>query len=112
MHKRGVRLALVPANLVRKRPLRNNAERDFVELATQNGWSVTKRGWPDFICFGPDREVIAVEVKPSGKNLTRYQVAAMEALSAAGIRCYVSDGVKLVPYSWAAHGSKRSLEAM
>ena len=88
----------------RRRVYRNVAEQAFVEFAARNGWEVTKRGWPDFLCFGPRGETIAVEVKPrmtggtQPRPLKREQRTAMDVLSRAGIPCFVSDGERLVPY--------------
>jgi hypothetical protein len=97
-----------------RKPYPNNTEEKFACLAESNGWRVTKRGWPDFLCFGPDGEIIAVEVKPriSGRKhgilklLSREQVAVMDMLKAAGVRCFVSDGDKLEPYDRDLHGPK------
>lgn len=90
---------------------RNTPERLFDELATGAGWRVTKRGWPDFLCFSKTGEMIAVEVKPrlsdgSRTKLLRVdQAACMDQLTAAGIRCFVSDGVTLEKYSKEKHAS-------
>jgi len=65
----------------RMRPLRptnfsgtykNPAERKFSEVARNQGWKITKRGWPDFICFR-DGEVMFVEVKKN--NAQRFKTA-------------------------------------
>lgn len=75
-------------SIPRKRPLRNDAERKFEELAQLKGWQTSKRGWPDFACF-KDGEFIAVEVKPRGTdNLSKYQYAVMAALAEYGVPCY------------------------
>ena len=59
------------------------------KLLQDNGWTPTKRGWPDFFCVKGD-QVCAVEVKPS-KNCTlkQNQLVIMGALSAKGIRCFL-----------------------
>lgn len=73
---------------MRKRPLRNAAERKFEEMAQSQGWQVSKRGWPDFTCF-KDGQFIAVEVKPqSTHNLSKYQYTVMAALVKYGVPCY------------------------
>jgi hypothetical protein len=89
----------------------NLPERNFEELAERNGWRPSKRGWPDFICFGPDGEVIAVEVKPRMKRwpdrmrtLKVEQVIVMTFLQAHGIRCFVSDGERLEKFDAERHG--------
>jgi hypothetical protein len=97
------------------RQLKNNPERLFEALAQKNGWRTTKRGWPDFLCFHIESgEVIAVEVKPRingpdsrTKLLKRDQAACMDLFVKCGIRCFVSDGVTLEPYSRDKHASER-----
>lgn len=92
------------------RILKNNNEAKFQALANSNGWSASKRGWPDFICFNQTTgEVIAVEVKPRTKTgarlrrLKRQQADCLDALKSAGIRCFVSDGDTLEPYDRNRH---------
>ena len=92
-----------------RRPRANGPEAAFEQLALRRGWRPTKRGWPDFLCFGPKGEVIAVEVKPQRekhadgesafRSLRADQVACMTQLTTAGIKCYVSDGVTLEPFN-------------
>ena len=57
---------LPDAKIVRFRPSErdylNTAEKRFAQAAREHGWAVSKRGWPDFLCF-KDGELIAVEVK-------------------------------------------------
>lgn len=91
-----------------RRVLSNKAEAAFESRARQNGWSVTKRGWPDFICELPDGKVIVVEVKPTGPTgrpgrVKAIQAKVMEWLAEQGVRCFVSDGKVLVPYSRSEH---------
>lgn len=85
----------------------NETEGDFADLARRNGWEVTKRGWPDFLCF-KDGELIAVEVKPRTvkgklKLPSRYQVLTMQILEAHGIKCYLSDGKTLERFNAETH---------
>ena len=94
----------------RKKPLRNGPERAFEELARAQSWNVSKRGWPDFICFDSDGRLFVVEVKPrlrsrvgKFKMLKREQMRALDALKALGIPCYVSDGHVLDPYDKDRH---------
>jgi hypothetical protein len=94
----------------------NEPEHKLARLAERNGWTPTKRGWPDFLCFGPDGEVIAVEVKPRDaagqlKRLKVDQANAMDWLQAHGIRCYVSDGDTLEKYNRAKHRDRATLRA-
>ena len=87
---------------------KNELERNFEALATSKGWRVTKKGWPDFLCVGPKGEVIVVEVKPRNKKgqlrmLRRFQERVMDLFVLHGIRCYVSDGVRLEAYNKQIH---------
>ena len=75
----------------------NKYEQAFAEKARDLGWDITKRGWPDFICYSGD-EGIAVEVKPPGQQLRREQWLCMRLLSRFGIKCFVSDGEVLIPF--------------
>ena len=93
----------------------NAPEEAFAVKAESAGWSVSKRGWPDFFCV-KGHEVICVEVKPrtkSGrlKKLKRDQVAVLDFLKSIGVRCFVSDGATLEPYDREKHGSNKSLAA-
>lgn len=70
-------------------------EARFAEWATSQGWDVTKRGWPDFICRR-DGALMAVEVKGGKDNLSPEQVDALDDLSALGLPTYVYfDGLGL-----------------
>lgn len=67
----------------------NKAEAEFFQVATEHGWEVSKRGWPDFFCVR-DGKVMVVEVKPTADHqLKESQRGVMEALAGAGIECYV-----------------------
>jgi hypothetical protein len=68
-------------------PRMNDAEAAFAAWAESNGWTVSKRGWPDFICVrGP--EIMAVEVKWSD-NLSPEQERACAMLATHGIPTFV-----------------------
>ena len=70
------------------RELKNAAESQFEQKMIADGWEVTKRGWPDFICFR-DGEIMCVEVKPARLHpLKTEQLRMLQLLSAAGIRCF------------------------
>ena len=56
----------------------NKTEEKFAVRAVAKGWSVTKRGWPDYLCWRGD-EVMCVEVKPEGQDLSTYQVGDAKA---------------------------------
>ncbi len=87
----------------------NGPERNFEALARRNFWRPTKEGWPDFLCFDEcSDEIIAVEVKPRSRfghlqHLKLPQAQCMDFLKAHGIRCFVSDGHTLEPYSRDKH---------
>jgi len=96
MRSQDTRRQMVP----RLREGRNVAEDAFRDLAQAAGWHPTKQGWPDFICTGPDGEMIAVEVKPRTLRgrmvyLKADQARCLKWLSAHGIRCFLSDGYEL-----------------
>ena len=70
-----------------RRP-RNQAEATLFDLMTSHGWTPSKRGWPDFICY-KDNRVLVIEVKPHrGRRLKREQLRIMQHLAAHGIDCY------------------------
>lgn len=59
---------------------------DFLE---ENGWTVTKRGWPDLFCFNENGEICCVEVKPHcTSQLKTNQVKIMQELSKYGVPCF------------------------
>lgn len=66
----------------------NPAERAFRELAESEGWDVTKRGWPDFICRR-NGELMAVEVKDGSDGLSHQQYETISDLRRAGIPTFV-----------------------
>ncbi len=77
---------LVPINF--KRVYVNEAEQNFAEWARSQGWEVTKRGWPDFICYRGD-SLMLVEVKPRLTNrLKSGQHRLMNSLKKYGVKCY------------------------
>lgn len=58
------------------------------DLATERGWDVAKRGWPDFFLQRRD-EIIAVEVKGhKDEPLKVDQERIFEFLTNHGVRCY------------------------
>ena len=66
----------------------NETEGQFFDWAIEEGYKVTKRGWPDFFCWKDDK-VILVEVKPyKDKYLKREQYQIMRFLTHHGIECY------------------------
>ena len=74
---------------------KNAAEHEFYLQAKAAGWGVTKRGYPDFICW-KNGELIFVEVKPKKNHRLKVsQSRVMAALSAKGIKCY-----KWYPGAW------------
>ena len=85
------RKALDPINW--DTPFCNRAERGFTEQARKAGWKVTKRGWPDFICYREvegETRVVFVEVKPTRKYRTRAaQERLFSFLGAIGIEVVI-----------------------
>jgi hypothetical protein len=66
----------------------NEAERQFKLWAEGNGWEITKRGWPDFICF-QDGRAMFVEVKRNKRiSLKKSQRTIISILSEAGCDCF------------------------
>lgn len=93
-------------------PIANAREQAFRELVESKGWKPSKRGWPDFLCFGPDGKVIVVEIKPRRRNgelqpLRRDQIVVMAWLQSLGVPCYLSDGKSLEPFNAAKEGERR-----
>lgn len=76
----------------------NKCENKFAKLAHDLGWEATKRGWPDFLCYGSDGQAIAVEVKPYGTGLSRAQQRCMITLASYGMKCFLYDGHVLKPF--------------
>jgi hypothetical protein len=81
----------------------------FRQRAVARGWAVFGTGWPDFACFSPQSEMIAVEVKRRFANgayeqLQPHQAQVMMALSQSGVKCYLSNGAHLEPFNAEKHG--------
>ena len=67
---------------------KNVAEEQFAAFMRREGWGITKKGWPDFVCW-KNGEVIVVEVKPKkDEDLSRPQYMVMKALAKQGFKCY------------------------
>jgi hypothetical protein len=86
--------------LKESRDLKNAAEGAFQRLARANGWKVTKRGWPDCLCWKDDGSLFAVEIKPTGRYPLRpEQEFVLQLLADYGIRSYrwsPKDGFKQI----------------
>lgn len=75
-------------NGVTFRKPKNEAEAACFDALSKEGWTLTKRGWPDFFCIR-DGEICCVEVKPhKWHGLKRNQKTVMERLAAFGIKCF------------------------
>ena len=71
------------------RVLKNKSEREFQIWAEEKGWTVSKRGWPDFFCKNERGEVVLVEVKSAQRyRLRKDQWGVMEELVKFGVPCY------------------------
>lgn len=78
----------VKNNVAYRKP-KNKAEAECFDYLSEQGWTPTKRGWPDFFCINENGDVIVVEVKPTDRHgLKLNQNTVMKALAAAGIPCY------------------------
>lgn len=67
---------------------RNLAENQFVQAARAQGWIVSKRGYPDFICRRGDNVMLVEVKKTKGQRLKRSQDFIMNYLAAHGVKCY------------------------
>jgi hypothetical protein len=65
----------------------NIAEAEFALWAEARGWSVTKRGWPDFICRRGG-ELMCVEVKANPDVLSEPQRQTARDLTVRGVPVY------------------------
>lgn len=82
------RFTKIERGLSVRRP-RNTAEAALYDKMTAEGWTLIKRGWPDFFCVSDAGEVCAVEVKPyAGIKLKREQIRVAQALRAVGVKVY------------------------
>lgn len=81
-NERRVRLPLAPT----MHPV--VAEQQFADWAQSQGWTVSKRGWPDFICRRGD-ELMAVEVKAGHDGLRPEQIDAIRDLKRAGFPTFL-----------------------
>jgi hypothetical protein len=74
--------------MVERTPFTNPHEDAFAQWAIEQGWTVTKKGWPDFMCRRGD-EIMAVEVK-GGKDFVRpEQFDTIRDLRAVGFPTFV-----------------------
>ena len=66
----------------------NPAERMCYDLLIEQGWNVTKKGWPDFFCWTPNKFMV-VEVKPRDRmDLRPRQGLILRRLAKYGVPCY------------------------
>jgi len=67
----------------------NDAEAAFYRWAKNEGWVVSKRGWPDFNCYR-GKDFMVVEVKRRrGDNPLKHQAQVMTALQELGVPCHL-----------------------
>jgi len=62
-------------------------EQRFAVLASEAGWTISKRGWPDFFMW-KDGKLACVEVKGDLEPLRANQKAVLEGLAAYGVPCF------------------------
>lgn len=79
----------------RKEEIRNLPEKDrpmspvdraFRKYAENNGYEVTKCGYPDFICYDGEK-IVLVEVKSEHDKVKDSQIRFMKAISKYGVTC-------------------------
>jgi Holliday junction resolvase len=64
------------------------------------GWTVCRRGWPDFLAVR-DGRVIAVEVKPnSDRSFKQEQLFVLQWLALAGLEIYTWTPDDASPVRW------------
>jgi hypothetical protein len=67
----------------------NGPENAFARDAEAAGWTVSKRGWPDFACWHKDGRFCLVEVKPrTSSPLRARQHQVLLELARYGVPCY------------------------
>jgi hypothetical protein len=62
-------------------------ERRFAKSAREAGWTISKRGWPDFIMW-KDGKIACVEVKKDLDRLKHNQRLVLKALASYGVPCF------------------------
>ena len=85
------KVAPLPVNLgYRSRATYQNvAEEKFRAAAQHNGWELSKRVWPDFLCV-KNGEIIVVEVKPTRDGQPKLeQLIVLEWFAAHGIKAFM-----------------------
>ena len=68
----------------------NESESVFEVIAKSKGYTILRRGWPDFALRRADGSLFCVEVKSYADSLSTEQIRMIEFLASAGIPCYVS----------------------
>lgn len=68
----------------------NESESVFEVIAKSKGYTILRRGWPDFALMRGDGSLFCVEVKRGSASLSREQEDMIDFLALAGIPCYVS----------------------
>ena len=75
-------------NGVLSRKPRNPTEAECFEYMESQGWTCTKRGYPDFVCYKGE-DLCFVEVKPTENYVLKSeQEKLMNALTERGLKCY------------------------
>lgn len=82
---------------------KNRSERAVWDTLQSDGWTVLRRGWPDFFCFRDSPEgnsVMVVEVKPyEWYQLKKEQRMIMRWMQSLGVKTFRGDGYgRLTPF--------------
>lgn len=66
----------------------NPAEAQLYDYISGKGWTVVRKGYPDFFCV-KDNKIMCVEVKPRAADpLKTNQLKILQLLAAYGVPCY------------------------
>lgn len=81
----------------------NKSEKAIWSRLHSDGWTVLRKGWPDFFCFKdvPEgRDIMVVEVKPrEWYRLKKEQRLIMHWMQSLGVKTFRGDGFgKLVQF--------------
>lgn len=74
---------------MKRNRLKNKAEGKCFAALSKQGWTFTRRGWPDFFCMHSEKGIMVVEVKPAFTHpLKKSQQLIMRELTKFGVPCF------------------------